>query len=352
MRPKVAFSACLLALSCLPLSAAHAAATYTVTDLGASIALDSGAAGLNDIGQVVGVCWFYDWMGYTHAFAVLWDGGIPYALWPPDERECNAMDINNAGQIVGRMETPSGTREAYLWEGGVLLPLGTLGGEDSYAMAINNAGQIVGSSGTQEGGGAFIWQDGVMTSLGLMEGGTFSTAHDINDVGQIVGMANGGGQPRFAAFLWEDGVMSPLVGLQDAHAINDLGQVVGRASGEGINAAMWDDGVVTPLGALVEGERCQAWDINNRGQIVGESGVHAFLWEDGIMYDLNDFIPANPEWRLSGAHAINEHGQIAGWGRIGDGEHAFLLTPIPEPSPLFLAGLAALALLLRRTARR
>jgi len=131
---------------------ASAAVNYTITDLGAAIELDSGAAGLNDVGQVVGACHFYDWMGHTHAYAVLWDGGVPYALWPPDERECNAIDINNAGQIVGSMETPSGTREACLWDNAPALLLGTLGGEDSYAMAINNAGQIVGSSGTQEGG--------------------------------------------------------------------------------------------------------------------------------------------------------------------------------------------------------
>jgi len=323
---------------------ASAAVNYTITDLGASIELDSGAAGLNDVGQVVGVCHFDDWMGGSHVYAVLWDGGIAYALWPPDERECGAIDINNAGQIAGRLQMPSGTWEACLWEGGLLVPLGTLGGEDSNGMAINNAGQIVGWSETQDGSRAFIWQDGVMTSLGLMEGGAYSVAQDINDLGQIVGMGTRGGPDPFVAFLWEDGVMSPLEGLAAAHAINDLAQVVGRATGEGIQAALWDDGVVTPLGTLVEDEPCQAWDISNRGQVVGESAGHAFLWQDGVMYDLNDLAVDGSEWTLNGAHAINEHGQVVGWGRIGDQTRAFLLTPIPEPSTLALVLLALLGL--------
>lgn len=38
-------------------------------------------------------------------------------------------------------------------------------------------------------------------------------------------------------------------------------------------------------------------------------------------------IPAGSGWVLGEAYAINDAGQIAGYGNIGGEEHAFLLTP-------------------------
>jgi hypothetical protein len=48
---------------------------------------------------------------------------------------------------------------------------------------------------------------------------------------------------------------------------------------------------------------------------------------------------------------INDAGRIAGYGSIGGQTHAFLLTPVPEPGALGLAGVAAVAGLLRRRRR-
>ena len=54
----------------------------------------------------------------------------------------------------------------------------------------------------------------------------------------------------------------------------------------------------------------------------------------------------------SSANAINDAGQIVGSGSIGGQTHAFLLTPVPEPSALTLQASALLGLgwvsLLRR----
>ena len=45
------------------------------------------------------------------------------------------------------------------------------------------------------------------------------------------------------------------------------------------------------------------------------------------------------------AYAVNEHTHVVGVGDTADGdEHAFVLTPIPEPSMLALVELGALGL--------
>jgi hypothetical protein len=67
--------------------------------------------------------------------------------------------------------------------------------------------------------------------------------------------------------------------------------------------------------------------------------MHAFLYSGGVMTDLNTLIDPTSGWVLQTAQAINDSGQITGYGIIGGQTHAFLLTPIPEPSSVVLAAL-------------
>src|SRR5215208_6181057 len=75
--------------------------------------------------------------------------------------------------------------------------------------------------------------------------------------------------------------------------INDRGQVVGESTiAESFvsHAFLWEAGVAIDLGSL--GGNSTAFDINRSGQVVGNSDTaveletHAFLWEDGVMIDL------------------------------------------------------------------
>ncbi len=104
-------------------------------------------------------------------------------------------------------------------------------------------------------------------------------------------------------------------------------------------AFIWQNGVMTYLGSLpgATGAADYARGINNLGQVVGMSGSHAFVWDsvDG-MQDLNDLLDASGTgWQLTHPYDINDRGQIVGFGTNPAGlSHAFVLTPIPEPSTL------------------
>ena len=60
------------------------------------------------------------------------------------------------------------------------------------------------------------------------------------------------------------------------------------------------------------------------------------------MTDLNSLISPSSGWTLELASAINDKGQIVGYGEDASGLcRAFLLTPVPEPSTFVLLATAA-----------
>ncbi len=77
------------------------------------------------------------------------------------------------------------------------------------------------------------------------------------------------------------------------------------------------------LGVLA-GDSCStAYSVNSHGQIVGSStdqelcgraGKHAVLWESGEPTDLNTLIPSGASLKPTFAFAINDKGEIAGFG--------------------------------------
>ena len=198
------------------------------------------------------------------------------------------------------------------------------------AEAINDQGQVVGERGWR----AFLWERGRMRSLGTFRGLDYSVAYDINNRGQIVGSSftvdDNDRDANQHALLWEKGRMHPLAVPKrhggEALAINDTGEIVGWADeldqggvGEpvGKQAVLWQKGIMRNLGTVGGGFDSMAEGVNNRTQVVGESGrtdsneymfdLTGFVWQNGVMRSLG---------RLSdqddGVGAINDKGQIVG----------------------------------------
>jgi probable HAF family extracellular repeat protein len=193
-----------------------------------------------------------------------------------------------------------------------------------------------------------------MHNLGTLGGG-FSYAYGINASGWVTGDAYTTGNAADHAFLY-DGTMHDLGTLGGTvsigEAINASGWVTGASytTGDNNNDAFLYNGTMHDLGTL-GGDESEGLAIDAAGRVVGDSftaddaSQDAFLYQDGQMYDLNALLtPSSPPWTLFMATAINEHGQIAGFGAIDGENHAFLLNPVPEPSSLAIAVLACGAL--------
>jgi probable HAF family extracellular repeat protein len=314
-----------------------------------------------------------------------------------------AYDINNAGQIVGASETDEGFGRAFVWQNGTMTPLPQPSGIRSIGYGINESGRVAGAyENSSFQLHAAAWQGPTFSNLG---GGPYdpfySVAYTANELGTVVGnfrghavywdvlgvihelttpVTTGGAQGvnnlgqivgRYDyttnvshPFVWEGGVLTDLGTLGGpngaAYDINDAGQIVGWAdkTGGGQRGFRWSAGMIHDLGVLPGTSNSQAYDQNNLGQIVGASGDNlslpynnrGVLWDNGQVHDLTAMLP--PGWQIISAQAINDQGQIVGWGSFeGDSRvRGLLLTPVPEPAGISMAILAT-AHLVRRGRR-
>jgi len=355
---------------------------YLITDLGTledSRDVTFGL-GLNAAGQAVGTG--RTTTGSRPQIAFRWDRGEMVNLGTlVDSTFSRAFTLNSAGFAVGEAFTSPATGEqsrAILWA-----PDGTLtdlGGFVSGGVAngINDSNVVVGTStqATAQGNAirAFRWEDGALQDLGTLSTvvNAQSRGNRINAAGHVVGSSHTDvmheGSRVTHAFLWRDGVLTDLGSLGDdpdehfstALELNDVGQVVGEAvvgevttsSGHLAvqHAFLWENGEMTDLGTLGTLRHSRATDINNLGQIVGHStqivgsssSARAVTWENGGIQDLNDLIPLNTRWVLQTAEAINDRGEIIGYGTYVGQTRAYLLTPI-DPAPTNLTATATSA---------
>ena len=319
-------------------SLCQAEVRYTVTDLGTLGGDVSDAQDINDSGQIVG--YSYTTEGMFHGF--LYENGMIIDLGTLGGYHSKANAINNHGQITGHAWTSEGNIHPFLSDGITMTDLGTLGERFSYAYGINDSGSVVGKG---RASAPFLYDGTEMISLSHLFGDSGS-AYDINNHGHIAGYGS-----NYHAFLY-DGITVTDLGtlggnVSSAHSINNHGHIVGSSSTSKnlrTHAFLYDGTNMIDLGALRGLYYATANDINDNGQIVGTSEIdghdedpvyHAFLYnsKEGML-DLNDLISSDNGWTLEGANGINNSGQIVGYGEI-DGEiHAYLLTPIPEPTTI------------------
>ncbi len=384
----LSFSACLLATLAVPLTAAaQDAATqrrtlpatqYTVTDLGT---LPGGNFSqpffITKNGRIAGSSNLAD--GSSHA--VVWASGQAADLGTLGGSNSIAFGVNNYGQAVGEAETSTSDPNGEDFCGfqthliclpfesvnGVMNPLPTLGGNNGDATAINNRGELAGFAETSTPDPAcpvpqvlhfkpVIWKNGRVIQLHTLGGDPDGVAFMINDYSQAVGASgtcatfnpiNLYNLVPVHAVLWENGKATDLgnlggttgqAGGNIAFDINNLGQVVGNSDLAGdttFHAFLWTRKTrMQDLGTLSGDVASLSISINDAGSIVGASldanfNPRAFLWEKGVMTDLNTLVAGNsPLYLLTGC-SINSRGEITGLGLTSTGEtHTYLATPI------------------------
>ena len=239
--------------------------------------------------------------------------------------------INDRGVAVGNLVGPVGDPvRAAIFMPGKTTQLNSLGNARAYG--INNKNHVVGESVLANAGGthSVMWAEtGEQVNLGDCCGGV---ARAINDADQVVGYM-WSADHRYEAFLWDTthGIvrLTPSERFSSALAINNLGDVlVETGSGYLVYHRRDRSFSKLPLG------KAAASALNDEGQIVGASGpikdhFKAFVWDSNLgMRDLNSLIPADSDWVLERAVAINNKGQIIGWGEHHGEDCFFLLNPV------------------------
>jgi probable HAF family extracellular repeat protein len=218
--------------------------------------------------------------------------------------------VNDSGVVVGRRQTAFNTYDVVkLWRRTSDVVW------NGIAYDINASGQIIGT----HGGAAVVWSAGIVTTLGAGGG------YGLNDIGEAVGYANN--DPAY----WDTGgtlTLLTTLGGSDAVAwdINNTGEIVGqsRVPNGPYYAVAWRNGVITNLGTLPgDADGCVtpsgpcgsvAYRINTGGQIVGASYIpnqsqRAVIWTDGVIVDIS---PIGPPNQSSLGMAINDAGWAVG----------------------------------------
>ncbi len=234
-------------------------------------------------------------------------------------RTSNAIGINNAGQVIGNSgpelfmpNTP------WLYERGNVVQLGPSSSSFSTAVDISDAGAIVGYLGPDYSPiSMWLYRDGEWQELGTQ--GVVATA--VNESGTILAF-----RPRIpgvgrSAVLWRDGVTSgvptsgcwpsrpiPLAVDFYAVALNDRDEVAGYGASGAVYACLYSSGASIDLGTL-GGNSSRAQSLNNRGQVAGSSfdsqgQIRPFVHADGAMLDVADLEGVGSTLQLGNANEL------------------------------------------------
>ena len=223
---------------------------------------EGAAFGINENGQAVGTSGTcgalnLDFVYLAETHAVSWKNGKATDLGNLGGMGAGsfgnaAYSVNDRGDVVGHSALPGGTTQhAFLWTKQTgMQDLGTLRGDaQSYALDINNAGEIVGTSWetvSYVGPHATIWENGVAVNLnslvipGRDAGLYLAQAQSINDRGEIVGWAltSAGDFRPFLATLLHGADALPLSPALEPPALSDaarkLLERMGRFGGRGM----------------------------------------------------------------------------------------------------------------------
>lgn len=252
-----------------------------------------------------------------------------------------------ASALLGLGTAQAGPAPYFITDIGVY-ELPTLGGNQTLALDINDAGEIVGSSQTVNGiTHAFLYRQGLMEDITFGAGFT-AAATGINNHSQVVGWILGAESEHSHGFYYDNGSTTFLDELDQsgcyaggsATAINDAGLIAGGhvqycalPAGQ---AARWDfyaspwKGLMPANLATLAGTGAN--NLNHAGVIVGEDtqGLVTFTggwyWKAGNLREIPKTVGTPPEWYYTNTqkpYGINSSAEIVG-------EAGMLLHGLPQ----------------------
>lgn len=291
------------------------------------------ARGINNNGEIVG----YSYVA-SHRHPTYWSSSSasPEDLGFPDGISyAYASSISDQGHIVGSTGEIQSNSTAIQFRPGSPKKLEhLLGAGLAYAWEVNASGLISGSANDTPSkmnyAWGVYWEDGLINDIGSGQGGNWTVAYGLNDAGVIVGysLASDG---RNIPFYWNNGSFTELpylgqgFGLQKAYDINNNGDIVGasRDDSGAIHPVMWKDGELVDYGIFpgnINGGWAEILAVNENGEGVGwgwglDGRKHALLFKDGDITQLAE--PQDAYTTI--AFDINDAGQIVGETYFFDG---------------------------------
>lgn len=303
------------------------------------------AKDVNILGQVVG---YYYHVDDDRGFLWTRDEGFQTLPMPPGGVSFQATAISDAGVIVGTVETPTlgGYRAFILANGAYTLLSPFNGGNFTDGLDVNGLGQVAGYWGNNQSGNpglqAFLYDGNEMRDLWSDLGTPEAVAHAINDSGYVAGWRGTADFRDATGFIWHDGSIVSLPAIaggitSEIRGINSAGDVAGfgwtadPTIGTGYRHAFaCIDGQMTQIDPLPGFQNSIASGINDQNCVVGHcrSGniLRAFAWRSSQTEDLTDVLN-DPAISFKAAGAINNNGQIVGYGTRNGAFVGLLLTP-------------------------
>jgi probable HAF family extracellular repeat protein len=297
---------------------------------------------INDLGHVVGEA---DTSSSNYARPFLWVNGSLQELGVlPGGVGGWATGINNLGRIVGTTSFIGSMSMPYIQEGGSMVSVLPPGAESGGAMGLNAAGNFAINASSSSGSTVYLWNNGSFEQMPLLSDYIYGNAIDINDFNQMVGVCSTLSSQR--AVIWSGGIVIPIGDAFGAVSsagmgLNNLGEVVGHfQQGDYITPFLWKDMVGQALPRVPGDVSSGATDVNDSGWIVGfgsyGTGGFAILWDENLQpYDLNTLIDPlfAAGWELQMATALNNKGQIVGYGMLNGNYRGFIATPMDLSFP-------------------
>jgi uncharacterized membrane protein len=326
-----------------PMNSLFAAERYDVTALPFIPFSNTGGEALNNNGMVVGGIANSDGSVSLAEWSkgVLTHLGVPPGIPSRDFNTPRVFGINDRGAVVGTIHTAAGDLPSrwFIYDRGcfTVLPLADPTDLGGAAVGINNQGEVVGYDRTSSNRlVGWLWSNGAYSKLPVS--GTNTVALGINSSGTIIGNRRLRlirrlltGQLRCTGergYVLSHGTAQYLTGF--VNAINDRGEAAGGSTlnGQAI-ATVFHNGIAT----VILGLPSSAVGINSAASVVGSyqpvghSRRRLFSWSahSGTL----DLTPDG--YRSAEAAAINDRGDILGFGETVIGESRyFLLTPDPN----------------------